>query len=426
MKICLINPPLITRRGLNYVPLGLSYLSAVLKDEHDIFVGDAQFHSEEEIIQTAAKAEVVGITSMSCNFWGAVALARKIKKVNPNAVIVMGGTHATFVDVKVLQQNPYIDIVVRNEGEYTMLDLLQNLKKGDISNIKGITYRKGSSIKRNPERPFIENLNCLPFPARDMWEADKYYQEGSLPQIISARGCPHRCIFCSTSSMWGHLTRFRSPQNVVDEVEYIVEKYNIDEVSFADDTFTIAHNHTTEICKEILRRKLDITWGCNIRADTINENLLQLMKKAGLKNFFLGVESGNQKTLDFMNKKTTISQVRKTVALAKKYSIKIGLSCILGFVNEKYTDVQRTIDFMISLKGDSYLFNFLLVFPGTELYKRRKKLKITPIVDEPWKRIEKTPFAIPTVETEHLRLEELCQLYLEARSKLMQLKKVKK
>lgn len=422
MKVCLVNPPLVTRRGLQYTPLGLSYIAAVLEKDYDILVADAQFQPRKDIIQLAKNADVVGITSMSCNFPGAVALSRDIKNSNPTATLVMGGTHVTFTDKKVLQQNPHIDIIVRHEGELTMLELLHALEADEISHVKGITYRKKGKIKKNPERQFITNLDNLPFPARDLWRADDYYKEGTLPQVISARGCPHACIFCSTSSMWGHTIRLRSPGNVVDEIEYVVEKYSIDEISFADDTFTIVRDHAVGICKEMIKRGLNVKWGCNVRADTLNEDLLQIMKKAGLSSLFVGVESGNQETLNFMKKKTTIPQIRKTVLLAKKYSIKVALSCILGYPNETYVDVQRTIDFMISLKGDSYLFNFLLLFPGTELYERQKELKIRRIVENPWEKIEKTPFAIPTIETENLSLNELCQLYLEARSRLLHLK----
>lgn len=421
MKICLVNPPLITRKGLRYTLLGLSYIAAVLKHDYDIYAADAQFQSRQNIIQSAKDADVVGITSMSCNFPGAETLAYDIKKVNPTATVVMGGAHATFTDVKVLQKNPHIDIIVRHEGEYTMLELLHALETDDISHVRGITYRREDKIKRNPERRFITDLDNIPFPARDLWQADNYYKEGSLPQIISARGCPHTCIFCSTSSMWGHRIRLRSPKNVVDEIEYVVKKYRVNEISFVDDTFTILRSHTSGICREILKRGLDITWGCNVRADALDDDLLQLMKKAGLNYVFMGVESGNQKTLDFMNKNITISQTQNALTLAKKYSIKVALSCILGFPNETYADVQRTIDFMISLNGDSYLFNFLLLFPGTELYERQKELKIKCIVENPWKRIEKTPFTIPTIETENLSFEELCQLYLEARSTLLHL-----
>lgn len=432
MRICLVNPPLVTRRGLHYVPLGLSYIAGVLREHgYDVCILDSQFQKRETILKSMVDADIVGITSMACNFPGAVKLAQDIKSINPGVTTVFGGTHSTFTDVDTLQQYPDIDIVVRHEGEATVIELVSalsahNSNANGLSHVRGITYRKGDTIKRNPGRQFIEDLDSIPLPARDLLETQRYYNEGGMPQIISARGCPHRCMFCSTSSMWGHRIRFRSPKNVVDEIEQLTEQYTFEELNFADDTFTIVHKHAIGICEELRERRLDIQWGCNIRVDTLNKTLVETMRKAGCNAFFVGVESGNQKTLDFMKKRTTIQQIRKAVDLAKKYSIKTALSCILGFPNETYEDVQNTIDFMISLKGSSYLFNFLLVFPGTELHRRQKEFKIKEIMDNPWEKIEKTPFPIPVVETENLNLSELCQLYLEAKGKLESLKAEKR
>ncbi len=426
MKVCLVNPPLVTRGDLYYVPLGLSYLATVLREHgYEVIISDSQFQDRKDVLKQAATADVVGITSMTFNFFEALRMVSDIKRVNPATQIVMGGNHVTFTDVETLQNHPFVDVIVRNEGEATMVELLRAFSGGDLSEVKGITYREGDTIRRNQERPFMRNLDNFSFPALDLLDAQRYYTAGGIPHIISARGCPYRCMFCSTSSMWGHTIRLRSPKNVVDEIEHLLEKYKFKELNFADDTFTIVHSHVMEICEEIMKRGLEVEWGCNIRVDTLSEDLVQTMRKAGCNAFFVGVESGNQKTLDFMKKKTTISQIRKAVELAKKNSIKTALSCILGFPNETYSDVQNTIDFMVNLKGDSYLFNFLLVFPGTELYRRRKELNIMEIADNPWERLGKTPFPIPTVETGNLSLHQLCQLYLESAGKLQVVKEIK-
>lgn len=418
MKICLINPPLVTNEGFYFLPLGLAYLAAVAREEgHDTTICDAQFQSRESIIRSAATADVVGITCVSHNSPEAAHLAHDIKRVNPDTLIVMGGPHVTFTDVDILQYHPYIDVIVRHEGEKTLVELLRACNTGDFSDVKGITYREESTITQTPERPFIQNLDSLPFPARDLLKAEKYYKKGSMPRILSGRGCPHRCIFCSTSSMWGHKVRLRSPKNIVDEIESITHTYKIKGLSFDDDTFTIFPKHTIGICEEIVRRQVHIQWGCNVRVDTLTEDLVQIMKKAGCTRFFIGVESGNQKTLALMNKKTTLQQIRRAVELAKKYSIQTTLSCILGFPNETYADVKKTIDFVISLNSERYLFNFLMIYPGTELERRQKELKLKP-VDNLWEKVGNTSFQIPVVETEHLTTNELSELYLQTRVKL--------
>ena len=425
MKVCLVNPPRLTEGGFYLAPLGLAYLAAVVRnDSHDVSIFDSQFQSRETILHSVTHADVVGITCMTCNFGRAAKLAEDIKRSNPDTVVIMGGPHVTFRDQDALK-NPSIDIVVRHEGEYTMVEVLHALETGDLSSVQGITYRKKGTVKRNEERPFITDLDALPFPARDLLKTKKYYTGGGMPRIISGRGCPHKCIFCAASSMWGHTVRLRSPGNVVDELEHIIETYKVGMVGFDDDTFTIVPDHTIGICEEIRERGLDIKWGCNVRVDTINEDMIKTMKKAGCFSFFVGVESGNQKTLDLMNKKITLQQIRRAVDLAKEYSMEVILTGILGFPNETYRDVQNTIDFMISLDGDRYLFNFLMIYPGTELEERQKELGLTP-VDNVWEKAEQTPFQIPAVETEHLRISDLSRLYVQTNLKLDRLYKSKR
>lgn len=418
MNVCFVNPPLATE-GSHYIPFGIAYMAAGLQKEgYTVSVIDYQSEPDASL---SIDADVVGITSISHNYPSAVQLAQQIKRVNPGVTLIMGGPHVTFTDVEVLQEYP-VDIIIRHEGEHTLLEVLRALDTGDLSQVDGITYRKNGTIKRNPERLFIKDLDKLPFPARHLFNPEYYYTKESVVQLISGRGCPYRCMFCSCSSMWGHKVRLRSPENVVDEIVHVLETYNIKRFGFVDDTFTINKRNTVGICKEILKRRLDIQWGCNVRVDTVTEDLVHLLKKAGCTRFFIGVESGNQKTLDFMHKNITVQQIQKAVELARKYSIGTTLSCILGLPTETYADVQKTIDFMMSLKGDKYIFNFLLVYPGTELYERRKELKIKYIADDPWERVEKTPFPIPTVETETLNVYELSQLYLEAKANLEYMK----
>jgi anaerobic magnesium-protoporphyrin IX monomethyl ester cyclase len=422
MRVCLINPPLAGKGSIVFVPLGLAYLASTLRDnDQHVSIADFQVDTEETVLHSAVHADVVGITSMSCNFGGAQILAQKIKQEAPDIPVIMGGPHVTFTDTEALK-NPAIDIIVRHEGEYTLREVVSSLERGTLSEVTGITYREKGRIKRNPSRPFITNLDALPFPARDLLKTEHYYTGGGMPRIISGRGCPHQCIFCAASSLWGRTVRLRSPENVVDELEHIIASYHLSMFGFDDDTFTIVPEHTRGICHEIIDRGLDVKWGCNVRVDTLTEDTLILMKKAGCFSLFVGVESGNQKTLDLMNKRITLSQIENAVALAKKHSIEVILTGILGFPTETYKDVQNTINFMVGLKGYRYLFNFLMIYPGTELERRQEELHLNPI-ENLWERVEATPNQIPAVETEYLSISDLSRLYVETNLKVGRLYK---
>ena len=211
------------------------------------------------------------------------------------------------------------DYIVEGEGEVTICELLHSLEgKMDIENVKGIWYKKNGVLKRTPQRPFIQNLDDLPFPARQL--LPKEYMNFGHTTISASRGCPFNCSFCQPTlrKLFGPVVRFRSPKNVVDEMEYLKTTFKIKHVKFQDDTFTARKQWVTEVCSEILKRKLKIRWDCNARVNTIDKELLTKMKEAGCTKVEFGVESGSQEILNSLNKGTTIKQIEDAFRYVKK------------------------------------------------------------------------------------------------------------
>jgi radical SAM superfamily enzyme YgiQ (UPF0313 family) len=245
-KISLINPPPLkgVYRHQLYLSIGLAYLAAVLeKNGHDVTVIDCPA-SEIGLQQlknklSSIEPNLIGITSMTPTIQSAIQSAHVAKEACPEAIVILGGPHATFMDEQVLTEEKSIDIVVRGEGEHTLLELAQNNSNNkELSNIEGITYRKSEQIVRTPHRKYIQNLDDLPRPAYKYFPLEKYRLFGRriLP-IITSRGCPSQCSFCTTSRIFGKTFRARSPQNVVDELEWLRDIHGADAFSFYDDTF---------------------------------------------------------------------------------------------------------------------------------------------------------------------------------------------
>jgi anaerobic magnesium-protoporphyrin IX monomethyl ester cyclase len=360
-------------------PLGLAYLAAVLeKNAHEVSIIDAAVlnYSDEQIIsETRRRApDVVGITCVTPSYRKTLDLATKLKK-ELDSPILIGGPHVTSVTQETMR-NHCFDVGVLGEGDLTVLQLTDTLQNnGDLSKVKGIAYRHDGELIKTPPRPYIEDLDALPFPARSLLpHLNKYKPTPSayrnLPQatMITSRGCPYHCAFCDRS-VFGNKYRARTAQNVADEMELLINDLGAREIRFWDDTFNVDQQRVFAICEEILKRKLDVTWTCLGRVNHMNENLLEAMAKAGCWQVDYGIESGNQAILNGIMKGQTLDMVERVVAMTHKAGIGVRGFFMLGLPGETESTMRDTIRFAKSLDLTSAIFHITTPFPGTELFK---------------------------------------------------------
>ncbi len=444
MKVLLINAPvpIINIPGMGFgkvvsPPLGISYIAAVLEeagveaaicDAQNLKMNLREIGREIEML----KPDIVAISCFTANYGEAQKVAELAKKIVPQAMTVIGGPHVSFTAGKTLRETPSIDVVVRGEGEQTMLELTQVVEgKISLAEVAGITYRFRGAVVNTPDRPVLDDLDSLPFPARHLWP-DKYIQRGmrEVP-IITSRGCPFGCVFCSTSRMAGPVFRARSPQNVVDELQHVVDDLYFDRFIFNDDTFTLDNERAIAICDAIVDRGLDITWACSARVDTVNKELLSRMSDAGCDMIYYGVESGNQEILDrFIGKRITLEQARRAVKLTHEAGIVSVASYIIGFPGErgdkefqaylKRGEYGTTYN-LNSLRGtifeslvrakevdsDQAQVHLLTPFPGTRLYDEADSLGVKILTEEWWR----YNLQLPVIETNTMSVEDIWSAY---------------
>lgn len=404
-RVTLVNPaaPSGATMHLPFALLGLGYLAAVLeKKQCEVDVIDCQVLklSFEEFRREIGKRQsnIVGITSTTLTYKSGLKLAKIAKEVHPDCLTVMGGPHVTFWDDKALEECPELDVVVRREGENTFLELAQRVETGKSHyDVIGLTCRKDGKIIRNPDRPYIENLDELPFPARHLWPMEKLREYEDILYLATSRGCVYWCEFCATVRMHGRKYRMRSPENVVDELEYLHKTFNVSKFTFCDDAFTVDQPRTEKICSEIMRRGLKIEWNCGTRVDMITEELLLKMKEAGCISVWFGVESGSQKVLDCMNKGISTEQTLRSLGWVREVGLKPVPNVILGFPGETKETAWKTIKFVERISPDDVgFYNVATPFPGTPMYdmvKEKGWLRITdfdkydttsPVFGTPW------------------------------------------
>jgi anaerobic magnesium-protoporphyrin IX monomethyl ester cyclase len=375
-KIALVNSPIPegTYRHPPFPPLGLAYMAAVLEQEDfEVRIMDcpvSEMNPEELRAELASfEPTLIGIACMTPTIPSALKSARAAKEVCPNAKVIIGGPHATFADKQILTQEVAVDMVVRGEGEETLLELAKHSPKLEkLHEIKGVTFRKNDRIVQTPDRPFIQNLDELPRPAYKYIPIEKYRIHGKrfLP-IMTSRGCPFQCTFCVASQLFGAKLRARSPKNVVDELEWLRDVYGAEGVSFQDDTLTFDRKRILDICDGIIERKIGIPWGCGTRADAISREVLAKMRKAQCNEVYFGVESGCQEILDAVKKKVSIEQCEKAVKWAKEEGIFVGVSSIIGYPGETKETLKQTIDLIQRIEPDDAWLCYATPFPGTEL-----------------------------------------------------------
>ncbi|WP_460126286.1 B12-binding domain-containing radical SAM protein [Stetteria hydrogenophila] len=367
--------------GMKAPPLGLASIAAVLEGEgHKVKIIDTptlEMDVDEWLREVKSwSPDVVGISMQTPTAPRGYKAAKLLKEeLGDDLIVVAGGTHPTSMYEEALKNG--VDVVVRGEGEYTTLELLETLEKHGLDEealrrVKGIAFRgRDGRVVVTPPRPFIENLDELPWPARHLLPMDKYTLFGKpirIAHVMASRGCPYGCMYCITSYFWGRRIRFRSPENVAAEVEFLVDKYKVKQVVFSDDELTVNRRFIYGFVKEMKERGLDIQFACGSRVDHVNRDVLKFLYDNGCVAVYFGVESASQETLDRIGKKIKVEQARRVFRWVKELKGFATASFILGFPWETIEDMKRTVDFAIELDPAYAQFTVLTPYPGTPLF----------------------------------------------------------
>jgi len=422
-------------------PLGIAMLASVLeqnKFEARILDAFALGLNKEQIIEHVKNInpKIIGISSVTANYGQAMDIINLIKKENPEIIIIYGGPHVTIMPESVLKSKN-VDYAVIGEGEKTIVDLLEFIinKKDSKSEIKGVVYKdKDGKIIFNEKADFIRDINELPMPAYHLLPMDNYRSYGWLDlgrkfcSMVTSRGCPFKCTYCTSSSIFGYRWRHRSAEKVFEEILLLYNKYHIRHIYFQDDEFTVNHQRVIDICNMILENKLDLVWECLTRVSHVDEPLLKKMAQAGCKSILYGVECGYQKGIDNIEKKITLDQSKEAVRLSKKYGISPKVTFMMGFPWEGKKEIKQTIKFAKKLNADLTFFNTLNPYPGTPLYDTIKRENL---FDKGYSWDKYSPHGeTPTIRTRYLNPQELAywngkaylSIYLSPRYILRKLK----
>lgn len=376
-KIVLIEPPTGEKKitSFKYPPMGLLALATYLiKEGYDVTLLDACIDglSVEEITERIkqSNAKIVGISSMSVNISQAFQIAKAVKEINAEIKVIVGGIHPTVMPQHALSCKD-IDIIVIGEGEITASKLLEAIENGqDISQIEGIAFRRENQVIINKRRTLIKDLDSLPIPLYSLLDIGKYKspyaKRNPFVSIVRSRGCPFDCIFCGNPKMFGRTFRCQAPERTIKEIDYLVKKSNVKEISFKDTELTLDKN-LDKLCDLLIEKKYDLIWTCNGRVSNVDEALLKKMKKAGCYSITFGIESGDEKILKTLKKQITLEQARQAIKAAKKAGLQIVTNFMIGNPYDTKDTIDQTIKFAVELDTDYAYFGFTTPFPGTEL-----------------------------------------------------------
>lgn len=417
MNILLINP-----RGSNFYaktwlhlpPLGLAYIAAVLRTKgHVVKISDLGIKGNSLTSDNLNWAQIVGISADTPGYPEVLAIAKMAR--DSGKKVVMGGYHVTFLDREALDTG-LPDFIVRGEGEEIMLNLLNTLEKdGNLNEVDGISYLNEGIYCRNKDTPPPANLDKLPLPARDLLTMQEYrciMNGWSFTSLITSRGCPYNCHFCSSSKFGGLRWRARSARSIVDEIEYLYTTYNIKAFSFMDDNFTLSPERVFEFADELDRRALkDIHWCCFSRVDIVarNEEMIRRMSESGAYMIFLGLESNNHTVLESYNKNIGNNHQQRAIELLNKYGIKIHASYIIGDIKETREMVENTIRWAKRVNAKTTQFSILTPYPGTELYD--KVNKHNRFLHKNWKLYDGLH---PAIKMDYLNPKQMSKLLIKA------------
>ena len=418
MKILLVNPP--ARRFVYQhspsFPLGLGYIASFLnKKHHTVKIFDAEWNyqtfplikkprfplsymaknwnryfiglkdpehpiwKEIESVILDEIPDIVGITARTIDLPSAHMITEIIKKNNPKIITVIGGPAATIQPDKTLH-NLSVDFAIRGEGEITFLELVSKIESGknNFDEIAGLSYRINDRVLHNNARILISDINEIPYPDRTSLLYAPLLPENNfkslMGEIIGSRGCPYNCAFCANHSIWGsRKPRMRKPENIIDEIIELKNKFHVTRFIFWDDLFTLNKHRCMEICNEIINRNLHIEWICLARADTIDDELCLLLKKAGCIEIQLGVESGSECILELMVKKITIKDIINSADIIKRHGLKLHIFLLIGFPGEQIGDLIATMNIIPKLLPNVVELSIFAPYPGSDAYNSLMK-----------------------------------------------------
>ncbi len=431
IKITFINPPFIknfsrpqrspavTKSGTLYYPMWLSYAAGFSEQagyEIDLIDAPAADLERDSVIRRVASfgAQLVVVETSTPSIFNDIQFCEDLKKQINSLFVVLVGTHVSALPEETLALSKGIDAIAIGEFDQTICDIADYLKyDGNLSEIQGLCYPTASGPRRTENRPFLSSLDHFPMVSviyKRFLDINNYFNPNALfpmVTITTSRGCPHNCIFCVyPQTMMGHSLRIRSPENVVNEIEYIVDNFpDVKAVFFEDDTFPAGRKRCIEICQEIIRRKIKISWTANARVD-LDYETLQIMKNAGCRCLCVGFESGNQHLLDNIKKRITLEQSQSFMNAARKAKMLVHGCFMVGLPGETQETMEKTLQFAIDLKPDAVQFYPVMVYPGTEAYRwYEEKGLITTSDFSQWL----TPSGLhnTVIRGEHLSSEEL-------------------
>ncbi len=402
-SILLVNPPYsfwspeknYLRPFIGTLPsLGLLTLAGVLrKGGHSVEIVEAASlglslsQTVDHVLQERPK--YLGLSCTTASVGNAARIARAVKEKNPEILIFVGGPHITALPVETFQRYPEFDFGVLGEGDLALGDLLVAIEgKKDLSRVESAVFRDGGKVQVNPRRRFIENLDELPFPAFDLLPSFPRayrppflnYPQGPTASLISSRGCPQTCTFCDRS-VFGNRYRYFSEDYLLELISFLGQKYGIRHLIFTDDQFAVSHSRLTRLCEKLAGGNLGIQWNCDARADSVDPELLHLMKRAGCWMISYGIESGSQEILDQIQKGIKLDRVDQALRWTREAGIRAKGLFMIGYPQETEKTLDQTLSFIRRSPLDEINLSFLTPYPGTELYQQ---VKGSPDFVEDW------------------------------------------
>lgn len=404
-RVMLIFPPstsLASWEPMVTTPMGIAYLASALRNAgYEVACLDAVVeapHQETRINDTisrfgltydqimnkiiAWKPDLVGFSCIFSNQWPATReLAKRIKAADSEVILVAGGAHPTFLSELCMVDAP-IDFIIRGEGEESFADLLKRVRNSrSHDGVDGLVYRDGDSIRTNPKVNFIKDLDSIPFPAHDLLHPERYFKFAlpmgysmmsprSVP-VMTSRGCPCLCTFCSSTHLWGRQYRTRSADNVLRELDWLVEEFGIEEIKVQDDNFTVNRKRAMDILQGMIERPYHLYWNMpnGVAVWTLDNEILAMMKDAGCFEMTMAVESGNQKVLhDMIKKPLKLDKVREINRQARELGISRFAYFIIGFPGETKEQIMDTVNFARELRLDMSVIFIYNPLPGSELF----------------------------------------------------------